>query len=40
MSGEQWDSVVNVSLNGFYNVTRPLVMAMIRRSNQTDQFSM
>ena len=30
MSGEQWDSVVNVSLNGFYNVTRPLVMAMIR----------
>jgi 3-oxoacyl-[acyl-carrier protein] reductase len=22
--------VVNVSLNGFYNVTRPLVMAMIR----------
>jgi len=30
MSGEQWDSVVNVSLNGFFNVTRPLVMAMIR----------
>ena len=30
MSGEQWDSVVNVSLNGFYNVTRPLVMPMIR----------
>jgi 3-oxoacyl-[acyl-carrier protein] reductase len=30
MSGEQWDSVVNVSLNGFYNVTRPLIMPMIR----------
>ncbi len=30
MSGEQWDSVVNVSLNGFFNVTQPLVMPMIR----------
>ena len=30
MSGEQWDSVVNVSLNGFFNVTRPLTLPMIR----------
>jgi 3-oxoacyl-[acyl-carrier protein] reductase len=30
MSDEQWDSVIDVSLNGFYNVTRPLVMAMMR----------
>jgi 3-oxoacyl-[acyl-carrier protein] reductase len=30
MSGEQWDSVIDVSLNGFYNVTHPLSMPMIR----------
>jgi len=30
MSGEQWDSVVDVSLNGFFNVTQPLTMSMIR----------
>jgi 3-oxoacyl-[acyl-carrier protein] reductase len=30
MSGEQWDSVVDVSLNGFFNVTRPLTLPMIR----------
>ncbi len=30
MSGEQWDRVVDVSLNGFYNVTQPLTMPMIR----------
>ncbi|HTH94582.1 MAG TPA: 3-oxoacyl-ACP reductase FabG [Rhodocyclaceae bacterium] len=30
MSGEQWDSVVNVSLNGFYNVTQPLTLPMTR----------
>ena len=30
MSGEQWDSVLDVSLNGFYNVTQPLTMPMIR----------
>ena len=29
MSGEQWDSVVNVSLNGFYNVVQPLLLPMI-----------
>jgi 3-oxoacyl-[acyl-carrier protein] reductase len=29
MSGEQWDSVINVSLNGFYNVVRPLLLPMI-----------
>ena len=31
MSGEQWDSVIAVSLNGFYNVTQPLTMPMIRK---------
>lgn len=30
MSGEQWDSVVAVSLNGFFNVTQPLTLPMIR----------
>ena len=30
MSGEQWDSVIAVSLNGFYNVTQPLTVPMIR----------
>ena len=30
MSGEQWDRVIDVSLNGFFNVTRPLLMVMIR----------
>jgi 3-oxoacyl-[acyl-carrier protein] reductase len=30
MSGAQWDSVIDVSLNGFYNVTHPLSMPMIR----------
>ncbi|MBV1862742.1 MAG: 3-oxoacyl-ACP reductase FabG [Nannocystaceae bacterium] len=27
----QWDSVVRTTLDGFYNVTRPLVMPMVRR---------
>ena len=30
MSGEQWDRVVDVSLNGFFNVTQPLTIPMIR----------
>ena len=30
MSGQQWDSVIDVSLNGFFNVTHPLTMPMIR----------
>lgn len=30
MSGEQWDKVIDVSLNGFYNVTQPLTLPMIR----------
>ncbi|MGB0129960.1 MAG: SDR family NAD(P)-dependent oxidoreductase, partial [Rhodocyclaceae bacterium] len=30
MSTQQWDSVIDVSLNGFFNVTQPLVMPMIR----------
>lgn len=30
MSREQWNSVVEVSLHGFYNVTQPLLMPMIR----------
>ena len=25
MSGEQWDRVIDVSLNGFFNVTQPLL---------------
>ena len=30
MSRAQWDSVIDVSLNGFFNVTQPLTMPMIR----------
>jgi 3-oxoacyl-[acyl-carrier protein] reductase len=29
MSGEQWDKVLDVSLSGFYNVVRPLLLHMI-----------
>jgi 3-oxoacyl-[acyl-carrier protein] reductase len=30
MTGTQWDRVIDVSLNGFYNVTHPLLLPMIR----------
>ena len=30
MSGEAWDRVLRTSLDGFYNVLRPLVMPMVR----------
>jgi 3-oxoacyl-[acyl-carrier protein] reductase len=30
MAPEQWHRVIDVSLNGFFNVTRPLLMPMIR----------
>ncbi len=30
MSEERWRRVIDVSLNGFYNVTQPLLMPMIR----------
>ena len=30
MTGDQWDSVTRTTLDGFYNVTRPLVMPMVR----------
>jgi 3-oxoacyl-[acyl-carrier protein] reductase len=30
MSPEQWHRVIDVSVNGFFNVTRPLLMPMIR----------
>ena len=30
MSGQQWHSVIDVSLNGFYNVTQPLLLPMLR----------
>lgn len=31
MKEEQWSSVVNTGLNGFYNVTQPVLNAMIRK---------
>jgi len=31
MNGEQWRRVIDTSLHGFYNVTRPLIMPMIRQ---------
>lgn len=30
MSSKQWDSVIDVSVHGFFNVTHPLTMPMIR----------
>jgi len=30
MSRTQWERVIDVSVHGFYNVTRPLVMPMVR----------
>jgi 3-oxoacyl-[acyl-carrier protein] reductase len=30
MSAEQWHSVINTSIDGFFNVTQPLMMPMIR----------
>jgi 3-oxoacyl-[acyl-carrier protein] reductase len=30
MGVAQWQRVIDVSLNGFFNVTQPLVMAMVR----------
>jgi 3-oxoacyl-[acyl-carrier protein] reductase len=31
MRGDQWRRVIDVSLNGFFNVTRPMLMPMIRQ---------
>jgi 3-oxoacyl-[acyl-carrier protein] reductase len=31
MTPQQWSSVIDVSLNGFYNVTQPILMPMIRQ---------
>ncbi len=31
LTGEDWDSVVDTNLGGFFNVVHPLVMPMIRR---------
>lgn len=31
MSRDQWNNVLNVNLNGFFNITQPLVMPMIRK---------
>lgn len=30
LDGEEWDQVIDVNLNGFYNVLQPLVMPMIQ----------
>ncbi|MGQ0752069.1 MAG: 3-oxoacyl-ACP reductase FabG [Betaproteobacteria bacterium] len=30
MSAKQWDSVIDVSLHGFFNLTRPLLLPMMR----------
>ena len=30
MNKAQWDNVVNVSLNGFYNVTQPILLPMMK----------
>lgn len=30
MPNEDWDSVINTSLNGFFNTTRPLIQSLLR----------
>lgn len=30
MEDEEWDSVINTNLNGFYNVVKPLILPMIQ----------
>ncbi len=31
MTGEEWDTVLQTNLDGFYNVLNPLIMPMVRR---------
>ena len=31
MSGEEWDAVIRVNLDSFYNVLQPVIMPMVRR---------
>jgi 3-oxoacyl-[acyl-carrier protein] reductase len=31
MSGDEWDAVLTINLDGFYNVLNPLIMPMVRR---------
>ncbi len=31
MSGDAWDRVIETSLNGFYNITKPILMPMVRQ---------
>jgi 3-oxoacyl-[acyl-carrier protein] reductase len=31
MSGDEWDSVIETNLDGFFNVLRPLTMPLVRR---------
>lgn len=33
MSPEEWTRVINISLNGFYNVTRPILEKMVTRKH-------
>lgn len=35
MTEDEWDSVINTSLKGFYNVTRPILENMVRRKKGT-----
>lgn len=30
MEDDEWDSVININLNGFYNVVKPLILPMIQ----------
>lgn len=33
MTKDEWDSVVNTNLNGFYNVVQPMIFPMLRAKN-------
>ena len=40
MENFEWDDVINVNLNGFYNVLKPLIMPLLqKREGRIDVLS-
>ncbi len=33
LTGDEWDSVINTNLDGFFNVLQPVIMPMVRRKS-------
>ena len=34
MKVSKWDSVIDVALKGFYNITKPVIKKMVRKKKQ------